>query len=287
MKTCRRKFFKKAGISAMAFGGVQFMNPLASIAKSYSDEESDFEIGIASYGLRELNLDQMIDAMKELDLTKVSLKSHHLPLDSTDDEIRNVIARIKQAGLDPYACGVMYMKTETEVDRAFNYAKAAGFKIIVGVPNYELLDYVEEKVKQEDIIVAIHNHGPADLPYPAPEDIMSRIKDRDKRLGMCMDVAHVARLGIDPVKAIRDSADRLYDLHLRDNTYPGKEGRCARPGKGSLNLPMIMKTLMDVDYKGTYTIEYSSEKNNPVPGTAETAGYLRGIKNTLVSGVKL
>lgn len=284
MKTNRRKFFKMAGVSAMAIGSVQFMNPLTLIAKDDPDADSDFEIGIASYGLRELSLDQLIEAMKSFDLKKICLKSHHLALDSTDDEIRNVITRLKQADLDPYACGVVYMKTEEEVDRAFHYAKVAGFKIIVGVPNYELLDYVEEKVKHEDIIVAIHNHGPADLPYPAPEDIMSRIKGRDKRLGMCMDVAHVARLGIDPVKAIRESADRLYDVHLRDNTHPSEKGRCARPGKGSLNLPLILKTLLDVGYKGVYTIEYTLDKNNPVLGTAETAGYLRGIMNTLKLG---
>lgn len=283
MKTSRRKFFRMAGISAMAIGGTQFMNPFTSLANSNPEVASDFEIGIATYGLRELSLDKMIEAMKNIDLKKVCIKSHHLPLDSTDDEIKNVIGRLKEAGLDPYGCGVVYMKTEEEVDRAFHYAKVAGFKIIVGVPNYELLDYVEEKVKHYDIIVAIHNHGPADLPYPAPEDIMSRVKGRDKRLGMCMDVAHVARLGLDPVKAIRESADRLYDVHLRDNTHPSKKGGCARAGKGSLNLPEIIKTLKDVDYKGVYAIEYTLEKFNPVPGTAETVGYLRGINDTLTS----
>ncbi len=284
MKTNRRKFFKMAGVSAMALGGAQFISPFEAFAKNSLDEVLDFEIGIASYGLRELNLDQMIDAMKSLDLKKICLKNHHLSLDSTEDEIRNVISRLKQTGLDPYACGVVYMKSEEEVDRAFHYAKVAGFKIMVGVPNYELLDYVEEKVKQEDIIVAIHNHGPADLPYPAPEDIMSRIKGRDKRIGMCMDVAHVARLGLDPVKAIRESADRLYDIHLRDNSHPSKKGGCTRPGKGTLPLPLVIKTLMEVGYNGVYTIEYSRDKNNPVPGTAETVGYLRGINNTLKLG---
>lgn len=283
MKTSRRKFFGLAGVSALALGGFPPLRALASVTNNSLSETSEFEIGIASYSLRAMNLDQVIEAMKDFDLRKVCIKSMHLPLDSNDDEIRNVISRFKEADLDPYGCGVVYMKSKVEVDRAFHYAKVAGFKIIVGVPNYDLLDYVEEKVKQEDMIVAIHNHGPADLPYPRPEDIMSRIEGRDKRMGMCMDVAHVARLGLDPVQAIRESAERLYDVHLRDNTAPTKEGRCARAGKGSLNLPLIMKTLMDVGYKGVYAIEYEKDKNNPVPGIAETVGYLRGIKDTLTS----
>ncbi len=281
MKTNRRNFLKMTGISSLMLSGVPFAKSFSMSANNNYGIEPDFEIGVASYGLRELNLDQMIEAMKSLDLKKVCIKSHHLHLNSSDDEIKKVISKLKDAGLDPYACGVVYMKTKEDVDNAFHYAKIAGFKIIVGVPNYDLLDYVEEKIKEKDIIVAIHNHGPDNLPYPNPREILTRIKNRDRRLGMCMDVAHVHRAGVNTIKAIRESSDRLYDLHLRDNTHSSKNGMCARPGKGTLNLPGIIKALKDIGYKGVYTIEYSLEKNNPVPGTAETAGYLRGIKDTL------
>lgn len=281
MKTDRRKFFKMAGISALAMGSIPSMKSFASPVNAFLSAKQGIEIGVASYSLRELNIEQVIQSMKELDLTRICLKSMHLPLQSSDQEIRQVISRLKQEGLDPYGCGVVYMKSKEDVDRAFHYAKVAGFKTMVGVPNYELLDYVEEKVKKNDIIVAIHNHGPADLPYPRPVDILSRIKGRDKRLGVCLDVAHVARIELDPVQAIRDCGDRLYDVHLRDNSEPNPNGRSTRPGKGSLDLPMIMKTLSEVNYKGVYAIEYENEKNNPVPGIAETAGYLRGIHDTL------
>lgn len=281
MKTSRRKFFKLAGISALAMGGYPSIKSFASPLNGVVPAKQGFEIGVASYSLRELNLEQVIQSMKELDLNKICLKSMHLPLESTDQEITQAISRLKKGGLDPYACGVVYMKSKEEVDRAFHYAKVAGFKIMVGVPNYELLDYVEEKVVKNDIIIAIHNHGPADLPYPRPEDILSRIKGRDKRLGVCLDVSHVARIGLDPVQAIRDCGDRLYDIHLRDNSEPNPNGKSTRPGKGSLDLPQIMDTLSDVNYTGVYAIEYENEKYNPVPGIAETAGYLRGIHDTL------
>ena len=282
MKTSRRKFLKIAGISYLTAGSMQLLNSSKSIAKSSKENDSSkFEIGITSYGLRALSLDQMIEAMKNFEIKKVCIKSHHLPLESNDEEIRNTIAKIENAGLDPYACGVIYMKTKQEVDRAFHYAKVARFKMIVGVPNYELLDYVEEKVKQNDIVIAIHNHGPDNLPYASPREILSRVKDRDDRLGMCMDVAHVHRSGIDIVEAIHESSDRLYDLHLRDNTEPTPQGICARPGKGTLNFPQIIKSLREVNYKGVYTIEYSLEKDNPIPGTAETVGYLRGVNDAL------
>lgn len=37
------------------------------------------------------------------------------------------------------------MKSETEIDKAFDYAKRVGVKKIIGVPNYELLPYVDKK----------------------------------------------------------------------------------------------------------------------------------------------
>lgn len=65
-----------------------------------------------------------------------------------------------------YAVGPIYMKSEEEIDRAFDYAKRVGVKLIVGVPNYELLPYVDKKVKEYDFHYAIHLHGPDIKTYP-------------------------------------------------------------------------------------------------------------------------
>lgn len=37
------------------------------------------------------------------------------------------------------------MKTEQEIDNAFEYAKRVGVKLIVGVPNYDLLPYLDKR----------------------------------------------------------------------------------------------------------------------------------------------
>jgi inosose dehydratase len=275
--TNRRKFFKTAAMASLGIAGLSRVD--FATANVHSSNQQSFEIGIATYGLRKLSVYQLIEAMRTMQLSKMSIKSMHLPMDASEEEIKTRIAMFKDAGLEPYACGVVYMKSKDDVDNAFRYAKAAGFKVMVSVPNYELLDYVEEKVKAHDIMIAIHNHGPDGLPYPTPQDVLERVKNRDKKMGICMDVAHVARAGEDPVIAIKESADRLYDVHLRDNSAPAKEGNCVRPGKGTLDIPAIMKTLKEINYQGVYCIEYSTEANNPVPGNLETAGYLRGVYN--------
>ena len=279
-KQSRRKFFRNTSLSVASLSFLNLNVFSANNVKTSANINSTIDIGVASYSFRKFSFEELISAMKLLKIKYLSLKSMHLPLDLSDEEIRTRISEIKNNGLIPYSAGVVYMKNKEEVDNAFRYSKAAGFKIIVGVPNYELLDYVEKKVKEYDIIVAIHNHGPDNISYPSPDEILTRVRNRDKRLGMCMDVAHVARAGLNPVEEIIKSKDRLYDVHLRDITESAKAGKACRPGTGTFDLTGINKTLKEVGYSGVYSIEYEAEANDPSVGIAETAGYLKGIYAT-------
>ena len=76
------------------------------------------------------------------------------------------------------------MKSEAEVDNAFAYAKRVGVKKIIGVPNYEILPYVDKKVKEYDFNYAIHLHGPDIKIYSDATDAWEHTKDLDPRIGM-------------------------------------------------------------------------------------------------------
>ena len=132
-------------------------------------------------------------------LTHICLKSFHLPLDATPEQIAAAVAKVKAAGIDLYGGGVITMKTDKDVDQAFDYAKAAGMRTIVASPAPDVLPLVNEKVKQFDIEVAIHNHGPGDKVYPTPESIYQKVEKLDPRIGLCMDIGHTVRIGADPI----------------------------------------------------------------------------------------
>ena len=74
-----------------------------------------------------------------------------MPMNSTQEQINEVIGKFKAGGINVYTVGVIYMKTQESVDQAFEYAKMAGVNMIVGAPDYELLPYVEKKVKTYNI----------------------------------------------------------------------------------------------------------------------------------------
>jgi len=234
-------------------------------------------LGMASYTFRSFPLEETLAMTKRLGLKKIAFKSFHLPLESTEEEIRAVARKVKEAGLELYGCGVVYMENEGEVLRAFNYAQAAGMKVIIGVPDHELLSLVNQKVKEFDIQVAIHNHGPTDERYPTPESAYERIKDLDHRIGLCIDIGHTQRCGVDPSESAEKFADRLLDVHIKDVSAATEKGTTVEIGRGVIDIPKFVRTLLNLDYKGNASFEFEKDADDPLPGVAESIGYVRGV----------
>ena len=118
---------------------------------------------------------------KRLGINKLALKDVHMPLKSSNDDIRGTVDKLKAAGIELSSCGVVYMTNKDEVKNAFRYAKAAGISILVGSPDEPLLKFVEGMVKQTGIALAIHNHGPTDNRYPSPESVYRLLEGMDKK----------------------------------------------------------------------------------------------------------
>jgi sugar phosphate isomerase/epimerase len=214
---------------------------------------------------------------QRLGLTRIAFKSFHLPLESTLAQIRDVASRVKVAGLDLYGGGVIYMKDRSEVERAFEYARAAGMRIIIGVPNPELIPLVEEKIKLTNIKVAIHNHGPGDDVYPTPQSAYDRILGLDARFGLCVDVGHTQRAGVEPAGSIRKLADRVLDVHIKDVSAASAEGGTIEIGRGVIDIPEVCRALLEIKFTGAVSFEFEKDGKDPLAGVAESVGYIRGV----------
>ena len=272
----RRNFLKATGLG-LAVATVPGLATATVSSSVVSKSEFSFQLGVASYSLREFTQEQALDMTLRCGINRITFKSMHLPLDSDKETIQKAVALCKQKGVTLYGGGVIYMKTKAEVDQAFDYAKTAGMGMIIGVPNHDLLDYVESKVKKYDIKLAIHNHGPGDLVYPSAESAYILIKNRDKRMGLCIDIGHTKRIGRDPEQDLKDYFDRVFDMHIKDVTKAEKEGATCIIGRGVINFPSFMKSVDKLGYKGTLSLEYEAEGKDPLPGMMESFGYVKGI----------
>ena len=233
-----------------------------------------FDIGIASYAFREKPLSEVLEVTEMLDIHKLAVKSMHMPLDASSGEITNIVEKAREKDVDIYAGAVIYMDSEEKVRQAFEYANQADMEVIVGVPDPSLMDLCEQMVKQYDIKLAIHMHGHWDMLYPSPESAYKMVKNRDPRMGICIDVGHALRINLDPAEEIRQYGDRVLDVQFWDVSSASPEGKAILPGYGVVDFESVFQALIDIDYIGTVSIEYWSDPQRPELGTAYTLGYI-------------
>lgn len=272
----RRQFLKLAGTGVLAAGASSlYAYPVMPV--SVDKTKNTFTIGMAGYTFLRFDVEKTIEIMKRAGVNNLSLKDFHMPLNSTQEQINAVLAKFKSAGINVYTVGVIYMKTKESVDQAFEYAKMSGVKMIVGAPNYELLPYVEEKIKSYDFKLAIHNHGPDNPLFPNAADIWDHIKDLDSRIGICIDIGHTTRDGQDPSVDILKYKSRIYDVHIKDVDKASKDGKTVEIGRGIIDIPKVVATLRKIKYSGSCSLEFEKDMNDPLAGIAESIGYFKGV----------
>src|SRR3982750_723277 len=252
-------------------------------AQEYRIGGAEIKLGVASYSFRKFSRAQAIQMMKELGTPYLNVKDFHLKLDSTPEEIDAAKKEFVDAGIVLVGCGnVSFQKNdEADIRSKFEYVKRAGFPLIVCAPTAETLPKLEKYVKEYNIKIAVHNHGPEDKHFPTPQSVLKAVKKMDPRCGLCMDIGHTSRTGADIVESIIEAGPRLLDMHSKDLADPmGKNSQVA-VGDGKLPLKQIFAQLIKVKYKGSVNLEYEIQESDPLPGMKKSFAYMRGILDEL------
>ena len=281
----RRTFLKLAalGVAATALESPRLDTVLAlrphAGAKRTPSDVGGLRLGVASYSLRNFSRAKAIEMTRSLGTPYINLKSVHLPYESLPAEIVAAREEIERAGLRIVGGGVITFDTDTDrgVRMYFDYARAAGMPVIVATCKPGVLPRVEKFVKEYDIKVAIHNHGPEDENFPSPYDVLTAVKNMDARVGLCMDLGHTVRTGTDPVRAASDAGPRLLDMHAKDlRDFKEAESQCVI-GEGRMPIAGIFQQLRRMRYEGCVNLEYEIDAADPLPGMKQSFAYMRGV----------
>jgi sugar phosphate isomerase/epimerase len=190
--------------------------------------------------------------------------------------------KIEAAGLTIMGGGTITLKNDpAQVRKAFEYAKAGGFPLMVVAPEPAAFDVIEAMIEEFDVKVAIHNHGPEDKHFPAPQDAYKLLQGRDPRFGLCMDIGHATRAGADPVKTVDECRDRLLDLHVKDLRVKTDRDSQTEVGKGVLDIPGLFRALLRTSFTGHVGLEYEINEASPQVGIKESFAYMRGVLDAL------
>jgi sugar phosphate isomerase/epimerase len=266
----RRRLFQSAAVVAGATGAAA---PRASAAP----RPLPLKVGLTSYSMRKQTLDQVIDFCKEAEVRYLNLKTVHLPMSGTPEQIQAGRAKIEAAGITITGGGVIGMSNdEDEVRKTFEYAKMARLPLLIGGLTVAAVDLVERMIKEYGIPVAIHNNGPEDKNFQTPYDALAAVRKRDRRFGVCMDVGHAVRAGADPVRCVADLGERLFDVHIKDLRDRSDKGSQVEIGLGVLDIAGLVRALARRRFPGLVAIEYEIHPDNPTAGIRESLAFVRG-----------
>jgi sugar phosphate isomerase/epimerase len=246
----------------------------------FAEETAPIRLGLASYTFRNFSRAQMIGFMKQLNVLALNAKDvkDHLPMDPQQEAA--ALANYAAAGIKLHAAGTIYFTKDEDADirSKFEYCKRAGIGVIAaGDPASETLPRIEKFVKEYDIRIAIHNHGPEDKLWRSPLDVLKAVKDMDPRIGCCIDVGHTVRAGTDVVQAIHEAGPRLLNVHMKDLTnFESKDSQVA-VGDGVIPMRKMFEALIATKYQGFVDLEYEIHPDDPMPGVIASFAYMRGV----------
>ena len=275
----RRDFFRSGAVAAAALFAPAGILALAHAHPS-AGKASPIRLGLASYTFRNFNRAQLIGFMQQLNMFALNAKDvkDHLPMDPQQEAA--ALSDYTDAGIKLHAAGAIYFAKDEDADiRAkFEYCKRAGIGVIVaGDPAPETLPRIEKFVKEYDIRIAIHNHGPEDKLWPSPLDVLKVVKGMDPRIGCCIDVGHTLRTGTDVVQAIHETGPRLFNVHMKDLTNSESKESQVAVGEGKMPVRRMFEALIATKYQGFVDLEYEVHPDNPMPGVSASFAYMRRV----------
>lgn len=289
---------------------------LVLAAASVASAQVPFKLGIARYTMHKAGLYKALDIMKTLDTHYLGLIEGSIRYDAPEAEIAAYKAHCAQYGVEVVSAGPLYFSTESELKACCEFAKRYGMKYISVVPfewnpkiahitgddpakvNAErrkilppsewriesdrMMDVLEDYCRKYDLRAAVHNHGPDNAYlYPTGEASLKRIGNRDRRIGVCLDVGHERRAGLDPAAFIRRHGDRIVEVHMKNIKIDPVQNFARIGSRGELDIPAIMQALADVGFDGYCLVEYETDFDDNLVPLAESIGYYRGCMDAV------
>ena len=223
-------------------------------------------LGIQLYSLRGYPVDEALRHAREIGFRYVEFWPGIYPLSSSSEQIAAMNKKLADLGLTISAHGVNGFGADAAANRkVFEFANAAGIRTLGADPAPEAFASLDDLVKEFDIRIAIHNHGPKHR-YNKVLDVLKAIEKHDERIGACADLGHFIRSGENPVEVIRLLKGRLYGIHLKDFQDQQEKTKGVILGKGHLDVPAVFAALEQVNFPadGALSLEYEENPKDPL-----------------------
>ena len=239
--------------------------------RAKATDTKDLHLGIQLYSLRGYPVDEALQHAKDLGFKYVEFYGGMFPTNADPVAIAGMKKKVADLGLTISAHGVNKFGGDPAANRkVFEFAQAVGIPTITADPSPEAFESLDRLVKEFDIRIAIHNHGPT-YRYDKVIDVLHAIEGHDDRIGACADLGHFIRSGERPTEVIRLLKGRLYGIHLKDFKEMQEKTQGVILGRGQLDVPAVFAALKQVGFPstGALSLEYEEHPDNPLADIRE------------------
>ena len=181
---------------------------------------------------------------------------------------------IEQRGLK---CKSFYVAGGKDINawkKQFETAKQLGAEFITTEPPLNMWDSIDSLAGVYKIKVAIHEHWRGMSHYWDPDTTLMALKGHPN-FGVCADIGHWPKSGVNPLDAIKKLSGHIIALHLKDiAAYNDPKLTDVPLGTGVVDIPAIFQELKKQGFKGYIYIERDAiEPGGNLPSVIQEVKY--------------
>ena len=246
---------------------------------------ADWKVGSQAYTFRLFSLEETLEKLNSIGVKYVELYPGQ-KITSGSDATTNFKASaadkatikglLEKYDIAPVAYGVASPSDE-DWPKLFAFAKEMGIGILTTEPRPNQFDMIEKLCEEHQIKIALHNH-PVPSMYWHPTVPLRLLEGRSELMGVCADIGHWVRSGLDPVESLKQLEGRIISLHMKDLNKRGVRNAHDIPwGTGNCNVAGVLHELHRQGFKGVFSAEYEHNWENNLPEVQESMEYFKRV----------
>jgi sugar phosphate isomerase/epimerase len=167
-------------------------------------------------------------------------------------------------------------KTVAAWKKEFEIAKQFNVKYVTAEPPVNMWDSIDSLAGVYGMKLAIHNHWKGTSAYWHPDSTLAALKGHPN-FGVCADLGHMPKSGINPVDALKKLEGRIIAIHLKDiAAYDDPKLVDVVVGTGVIDFPAVFKELERQKFNGHIIIERDrQEKPSNLQSVIQTVKYYK------------
>jgi len=237
-------------------------------ASSSVDPAKDWKFGIALWTFHTVDFPQSLDKVDSAGLKYIEPNTFHKAGPELKD---SVIGQLSPAGIDKLKsmiaqkgliCESLYIVGDSALKswvKQFEIAKQLGVKYLTTEPPLNMWDSIDSLAGAYGVKVAIHEHWKGFSHYWNPDTTLMALKGHPN-MGVCADLGHWPKSGIDPLDAVKKLSGHIIGIHLKDiAAYNDPKLRDVPVGTGVVKFPEIFAELKKQNFNGYIYIERDAE----------------------------